>query len=115
MSKKNKLSTRRNHHQALLQRELHINCIFLSLACSCNSAAGLLVHNARRCDKPFNLCDVPCAVAVGEKSEQANKLRKVEKKKQKLPQAKQGKVTKQKKRGIRIRKGVRVQVRGMKI
>ena len=58
---------------------------------------------------------MPCALTAGEKSEQANKLRKVQKKKQKLPQAKQGKVTKQKKRGIRVRKGVRVQVRGVKI
>ena len=105
MSKKNKLSTRRNHHQALLQRELHIPCIILpSLACSCMRTVRL------RCDK--TLCDVPSAVTAGEKSEQADKLRKVEKKKQKLPQ---GKVTKQKKRGIRIRKGVRVQVRDMKI
>ena len=41
MSKKNKLSTRRNHHQALLQRELHNTCNFPSLACSCKSwAAG---------------------------------------------------------------------------
>ena len=110
MSKKNKLSTRRNHHQALLQRELHIYCILSSSACSCEGTSRLLVHNARWCDKPCLVGDVPCAVTAGEKSEQANKLRKVEKKKQKLPQAKQGKVTKQKKRGIRIRKGVRVQV-----
>lgn len=99
MSKKNKLSTRKNSHSHILERKACVLCAFGHVAV--NRLVGLPGLGAR---------PATC-FAAGERADQLKRTAKAHKTNKKVTKAKkEGKTVKNKFKGIRIKKGVRIKV-----
>lgn len=97
MSKKNKLSTRKNSHSHILERE---SC-FLSAPLGCQYACGFTSFRTQ----------AGHCFAAGEKADQLKRTAKANKTNKKVTKAKkEGKTVRNKFKGIRIKKGVRIKV-----
>jgi len=97
MSKKNKLSTRKNSHSHILERESFL----LSAPLGCKYACGSIRFGSQTSE----------FLAAGEKADQLKRTAKAHKTNKKVTKAKkEGKTVKNKFKGIRIKKGVRIKV-----
>jgi len=97
MSKKNKLSTRKNSHSHILERESFL----LSAPLGCKYACGSTSFGSQTSE----------FLAAGEKADQLKRTAKANRTNKKVTKAqKEGKTVRNKFKGIRIKKGVRIKV-----
>ena len=98
MSKKNKLSPRKNSHSHILERKSFL------LSAPGHLAANMLM------DLPASGAE-PASFAAGEKADQLKRTAKANRTNKKVTKAKkEGKTVRNKFKGIRIKKGVRIKV-----